>query len=543
MANLEVQPGWPAARQLDRDEFASGGPNGNLNEHAKVFLARTEYLQQQKANKSEIVQGVFEFGTYAEFNAAKASLPLNCTVIINEVNNIGTSWGQGSNRWNGTTLTKSAYDPLTQAKADATAKANAAEANANALTNSYVAKITSIIQPVVVDPNGKCPFWIQDGKINFAAIHADAVKLIKDQMGTIDPPKNNNVTNAAYPIISDGASLTQWKAKASKIKSAVTQQLRFLITGDSWTEHNTITGELLTMLRTSYGEAGSGWINLGSENNQLDGISLAMSAGWQYNDLNLGSVFPYGSGPDGFIRTSVAAGDTMTISNMTKGDKLTIFFGKTDGTFKYSINGGAETTVTATSTGAAVQSKLITLTDPVSELVITTLTGTIAMFGFHLRKSTGSGVELTKIGNGGTTGQDYLKIGPTAQANFADYLKPDVVVIILGTNDYRLGKSIANYKAGISAIIDGYRTNNPECGVILIAPARSNYTPLIPLSDYRDAIYEVAQTKKAEFYNMYDDWNTYAVENAVQQWDDAAHVSKSGAYRLSKKLYRNFLEM
>lgn len=116
MANLEVQPGWPAARQLDRDEFASGGPNGNLNEHAKVFLARTEYLQQQKANKSEIVQGVFEFGTYAEFNAAKASLPLNCTVIINEVNNTGTSWGQGSNRWNGTTLTKSAYDPLTQAK-------------------------------------------------------------------------------------------------------------------------------------------------------------------------------------------------------------------------------------------------------------------------------------------------------------------------------------------------------------------------------------------------------------------------------------------
>ena len=116
MANLEVQPGWPAARQLDREEFASGGPNGNLNEHAKVFLARTEYLQQQKANKSEIVQGVFEFGTYAEFNAAKASLPLNCTVIINEVNNTETSWGQGSNRWNGTTLTKSAYDPVTQAK-------------------------------------------------------------------------------------------------------------------------------------------------------------------------------------------------------------------------------------------------------------------------------------------------------------------------------------------------------------------------------------------------------------------------------------------
>lgn len=141
MPNLEVQPGWPAARQLDRDEFASGGPDGNLNEHAKVFLARTEYLQQQKANKSEIVQGVFEFGTYAEFNAIKSTLPLNCTVIINEMPTGTQTWGQGTNRWNGTTLTKSIYDPLTQAKADATAKANAAEANVKAYADQKTVEI------------------------------------------------------------------------------------------------------------------------------------------------------------------------------------------------------------------------------------------------------------------------------------------------------------------------------------------------------------------------------------------------------------------
>ena len=52
MADLEVQPGWPAARQLDRDEFASGGPDGNLNEHAKVFLARTEFLKEKIDNIS-----------------------------------------------------------------------------------------------------------------------------------------------------------------------------------------------------------------------------------------------------------------------------------------------------------------------------------------------------------------------------------------------------------------------------------------------------------------------------------------------------------
>lgn len=489
---------------------------------------------------ASIAGGHKGYATLALATTASTGLPAN-TVL--EVTNDTTTANNGLYLWDGITLSKSNYDPLTLAKADATVKANAAESNAIAVTNSHVAKIISIIQPIAVDADGKCPLWIQGGLVNFAGIHPDAALLIKDQMGTIDPPKNNNVTNAAYPIISDGASLRQWKAKASKIKSAVSQQIRFLITGDSWTEHKTITNELLALLRAEYGETSSGWINLGAENNQLDDISVSISAGWQYNDLDLGTLFPYSSGPDGFIRTSLVAGNTITVSNMSKGDKLTMFFGKTDGTFKYSVNGGVENTITATSTGTTVQSATITLTAPTSELLITTMTGTVVFFGFHLRKSTGSGVEITKIGNGGTTGQDYLKISPTAQANFVDYLKPDVVVIILGTNDYRKGHSVANYKAGISAMIDGYRTNNANCGVILIAPAQSNSTPLIPLSDYRDAIYEIAKLKQAEFYNMYDDWNTFTAENLNQQWADTAHLTKAGAYRLSKKLYKNFLEV
>lgn len=38
------------------------------------------------ATKEEIVQGIFEFGTYVEFDAYKSNLPLNCTVVIGEEN-------------------------------------------------------------------------------------------------------------------------------------------------------------------------------------------------------------------------------------------------------------------------------------------------------------------------------------------------------------------------------------------------------------------------------------------------------------------------
>lgn len=111
MANLTATPDWTPVRQLEPNELATGGPNGNMNDQAKALLNRTEYLNQQKVDKEDIIQGQYSFATLAEFNAVKATIPVNSTVIIDEA---GAK--QGTNTWNGTTLTKSAYDPLTQAK-------------------------------------------------------------------------------------------------------------------------------------------------------------------------------------------------------------------------------------------------------------------------------------------------------------------------------------------------------------------------------------------------------------------------------------------
>lgn len=117
MPNIEGQKRWSAVRLLETHELARGGVGGNLNEQAIALANRTEFLMEEKASKSEIVQGVFEFGTYAEFDAAKSTLPSNCTVIINEENTSGTgTWGIGNNRWNGISLTKSTYDPVLIAK-------------------------------------------------------------------------------------------------------------------------------------------------------------------------------------------------------------------------------------------------------------------------------------------------------------------------------------------------------------------------------------------------------------------------------------------
>ena len=117
MANIQGQKKWSEVRLLETHELARGGVNGNLNEQAKALVDRTEFLNQEKASKYEIVQGIHEFDTYALFDAAKSTLPLNCTVVIGEANTTGTGqWGIGNNSWNGSVLKKSAYDPIEQAQ-------------------------------------------------------------------------------------------------------------------------------------------------------------------------------------------------------------------------------------------------------------------------------------------------------------------------------------------------------------------------------------------------------------------------------------------
>lgn len=112
MAEIIGQSQWSPVRLLEENESARGGEDGNMNEQAKALVNRTEYLNQEKANKDDIVQGQFSFATLAEFEAKKALIPINSTVVIDEAGP-----NQGTNTWNGSTLKKSVYDPYVQSKA------------------------------------------------------------------------------------------------------------------------------------------------------------------------------------------------------------------------------------------------------------------------------------------------------------------------------------------------------------------------------------------------------------------------------------------
>lgn len=105
MTNLTSEASWADVRQIDEGEYATGGPDGNMNEQAKALLARTEFLNQR-------VQ--YTYKTLDEANADIANIALNQSVTIGEEANSGL-WEKKTVE--ATSLTKSPYDPLTQSKA------------------------------------------------------------------------------------------------------------------------------------------------------------------------------------------------------------------------------------------------------------------------------------------------------------------------------------------------------------------------------------------------------------------------------------------
>ncbi|MDM1302017.1 M14 family metallopeptidase [Acinetobacter indicus] len=85
----------------------------------------TTYSKSEVDTKfSAYVGGRKGYTTLALAQADQANLAVNTVV---DVTNDPVAENNGTYQWNGTTLTKSAYDPLTQAKADATTKADNAK--------------------------------------------------------------------------------------------------------------------------------------------------------------------------------------------------------------------------------------------------------------------------------------------------------------------------------------------------------------------------------------------------------------------------------
>lgn len=109
--NNKVKPTWGNI-QGDIDKQTDLINNVANRDEAIRFTLQTE-IDSLQDQVNAIGVGSYGFKTYAEMDAAKTTLPANSLL---RVTNDPNTANNGDWQWDGTTLTKSLYDPLTQAK-------------------------------------------------------------------------------------------------------------------------------------------------------------------------------------------------------------------------------------------------------------------------------------------------------------------------------------------------------------------------------------------------------------------------------------------
>ncbi|WP_109514756.1 GDSL-type esterase/lipase family protein [Pseudomonas ovata] len=390
--------------------------------------------------------------------------------------------------------------------------------------------------PVFIDEKRNVGVWLEDGKLAALGL-SDSLKATLGLDRKYAPA--NQPAASALPVATDGRSLWAWRSRLAKIKAGA-GQARLLITGDSWTEYLAIPQQLAALLHALFGKAGYGWISVNGIY-MFDGATLLRN-GWTLYDASTGAVPSYGTGIDGMYVSAATATATLTVGNV-RATNIDIYYRRHGGTFRWRIDGGIWNVVAADASGSLGKVSVSGLADAVHSLEIDTTgnTGTVVLNGFRAFTPAAVGVELLKAGNAGLDGEQLARFSANISPIAVDFA-PDVVVVILGSNDYRRSSStVEKYIESLTALVSQYRAASPDCAFVFIAPADSNGVAVRPLIDYRDALYGFCIANGHEFYNMHDEWGPFAKMNALGMWVDTLHLNDSGAYALASRLLSKIL--
>lgn len=392
--------------------------------------------------------------------------------------------------------------------------------------------------PLIFNEKGNVIAWLRDGKFEAAGLKGAIDAAVQD--GIAAQAKKNP------PKVTDGSGIGAYRAKIAKALGG-TGSARVIFTGDSWAEHLMETAQpLAASLYAAYGQAGTGWIGMdadeggaASTKSQLLNGARLVKTGFTLLDMNATQC----DSLDGHAASATGTTATIAITDL-KTQALTWYYKDGDGTFRYSVDGGEPVVIAGQNTGARKSIQITGLSDQAHSFTFDLVgnTGTVILYGGMATRTT-PGVEFSKAGNGGSTGTQWLGIAPYVQA-YAAELKPDLAVIVLGTNDRNQSIQKEPFKAGVQALVTAYQTGSPNCSVILITPTRSGTTPELGLlSDYADAMREiVGVTPNVEFIDLNGFMPPRTISDAMGLWLDSAHLNENGGRFVAGLLMKYFLQ-
>ncbi|MCF6967475.1 SGNH/GDSL hydrolase family protein [Klebsiella variicola] len=403
-------------------------------------------------------------------------------------------------------------------------------------------QVPNQLVPLHVDDAGNVPVWLSNGNLAARGLDQSIINLFIQSSSSLFQLREAPLS-ATKPIATDGRTIFKFKAKLGRvINGGYNTTVRIMLTGDSWTEYVAIPQAMYNLASSKYTATNSSYISVNGQF-MLNGATFTKSAGWDLYDASQVSVGPTnGCGPDGQSISTTAADQSINITGQ-QCTQINIMYQDLDGTFRYRIDGGSWIVVAGGGSGVMKRITISSLADAAHSIDIDTTGngGTVAIHGFWCPRSV-RGIEIQKCGNAGITGGGFTNFSSQIQ-QYASFMQPDLVFVILGTNDFRMNRSISAYVNGLKNIVEKYRAAYSDTGFVFISPARCNATGNTPSSDFRDAMADLAMELGVEFFNQHDDWDVYSVMNSYGVWVDSLHLNDAGASALVKSLDKHFLSL
>ena len=334
--------------------------------------------------------------------------------------------------------------------------------------------------------------------------------------------------------------------------------LSVLIIGDSNTENGLISLALADTLRNYFGVAsmGTGYIPLNSSfyeirDGRVTGVTIFYQTGsWTLMDMFEGtrlSAKPYLSPNGHWLKSSAANAavavtfpgsngvDVYCLSDAGGG----IFSVIVDNLTKFTVNtAGSRRVLKTPVTGLAPGNHTMQL-----KVLSVPASGNVTLLGFDSRNDLPGVTKRSVVhnwGNGYAATPDFLNIDSTVFASGLQELSPDIVVVLLGTNDHlQDSRSATEFKANLIAILNMIRAAGFAGRIMLVSTFMTNDASganLIP--QYRATSWPQAAAETGVAYWDMSTW--FGAWNSALMMD-GAHCNQAGGKKIAAEMLHQIL--
>lgn len=373
---------------------------------------------------------------------------------------------------------------------------------------------------VVVDTVGNIGATLTKAGALTGDIQAAETIAARGERTTLDARLSEHLTDYGLPkqLLWGEWYLRETRQRLRSIERGDAERLVIASVGDSWTWDTYWSDSVIKKLISQYGNGGSGWTGFAGGSNgvntngnvDVSKVTVLQSGTWSYAAYNTSTS------PDIGQISSSTAGALVAVTGQAGTSGIDLFYiGDATGAVRYRWDGGAWAALSLTGSGL----QIVALTGAPATaftLEIEVVTGAVKLCGINI-KSTATGVMLHKLGSNGSRAGHWAAVDAAQWQSGLTALAPNLVTLLLGTNDQAANVTVASYAADLQTQITRIRAAVPFVDILLMAACECKTAPTYAMSLYAESAYQIAAQNKCGFLNL-----QYAFGDAVTEYNSAS---------------------